>query len=268
MELFRLRKSKYTYVIFCVLLFMILFGTIIDGTKGSNDSVNNKTQKNSVKLYVDDYDENYNVEYSNKYEMLISSFSGNIVPMALMIFSGLFAGAYRRYKFDKNIIGLVGKRRRLIYANAIICGLYNLVIMIMVLGMSYIGYMLFYSGFNDILLGDTGKFFGYIVTYYLLLFSVSLIMACFVYIIRNQIAAIIIGLIYGSGIVYGIFDFISASVGMKSVSVKTYLPLGNIYGLSMSTAKTYSYSILIAVIFCVLALVVNVLFYNNEDIMS
>ncbi len=268
MELFRLKKSRYAYVILGVLLFMTLFGTFIDGSNDSNNNVKNETQKSNIELYVDDYDENYNTDYSNKYEMLTSSFSGNIVPMALLIFAGLFSGAYRRHKFDKNVIGLVGKRSNLIYANAVICALYNCIIILVILGVSYVGYMVFYPQFNDLVLGDTGKFAGYVVAYYLLLLSVSMVMSCFVYIVRNQIAAIIIGLIYGSGIVYGILDFISASAGVKDISVKSYLPLGNIYELSMNAANMYSRSIFIAFIFGVLALFLNIFFYHNEDIVS
>ena len=108
----------------------------------------------------------------------------------------------------------------------------------------------------------------YITTYYLLLFSVSIMMSCFVYIVKNQIVAIIIGLIYGSGIVYGIFDYITSSIGMKNFSLKTYLPLANIYELSMNTTNMYKSSILIAVFFALLALFINIFFYNKEDIAS
>lgn len=268
MELFRLKKSMYAYVILGTLLLMVIFGTFIDGSNSSNKSMRNETQKNNIELYVDNYDDNYNTNYANKYEMLTSAFSGNIVPMALLIFSGLFSGAYRKHKFDKNIIGLIRKRSNLIYANAIICGLYNLVVIFVTLGASYIGYILFYPQFTNIIVGDTGKFMSYITTYYLLLFSVSIMMSCFVYIVKNQIVAIIIGLIYGSGIVYGIFDYITSSIGMKNFSLKTYLPLANIYELSMNTTNMYKRSILIAVFFALLALFINIFFYNKEDIAS
>lgn len=268
MEWFRFRKSRCVYVILIILSLLFLFGTILDSSVGNTVSTVNNENKNSFQLYTEDYDTTYTGQYADKYEMLVSAFSGNIVPMAMLIFAGLFAGAYRKNKFEKNIIGLIGKRQRLVTANIIICAIYSLIIMFVTLSVSFIGYHLFYPDFAKMPDGNLMEFVKYLISYYILLNSVAIIMSCFVQLVGNQIVAIIIGLIYGSGIVYGIIDFISQILGMTSFSIQNYVPLGTLYNLSIDNQEVFLRSILIAVLFGIVSVVINIIVKNKQDIVT
>ncbi|MEF9839368.1 MAG: ABC transporter permease [Lachnospiraceae bacterium] len=267
MEWFRFRRSKSAYIIIVVLAFMFLFGTILDGTKDTNFHSQKSEKGNNIELYTEGYDSDYSAEYSQKFEMLVSSFSGNIVPMAILIFAGLFAGAYQKNKFEKNIIGAVGKRYKLVWANLFICAVFCFFTIVLTLAISLLGYIIFYPGFVEMPLGNMNDFLKYLGTYYFLLVSIAATMSCFVQIIRNQILAIIIGLIYGSGIVYGIVDFISQTLGAATFSIYKYVPLGTLYKLTInSNNNVYLQAVLIAAVFAFVTLGINIAIRNRQDI--
>lgn len=267
MEWFRFKKSKYVYIIIIALSMLFLFGTVLDSSQknGVSDNVRQEN-KNSFELYSENYDETYTADYTEKYEMLVSAFSGNIVPMSILIFSGLFAGAYQKSRFEKNIVGLIGGEQKLIISNLIICSIFSLIVIFVTLIVSFIGYFLFYPDFTSMPTGNPIELIRYLILYYILLNSVAVIMSCFVQIIGNQIAAIIIGLIYGSGIVYGIIDFIGQILGLKNFSIKKYVPLGNLYNLSIHNQSTYISAIFSALVFSIIFFVIHVKIKEKQDI--
>lgn len=269
MEWFRFRKSRYAYIILIVLTILFLFGTILDSSQKSEVSDTVKQEnKNSFELYSEDYDTTYTTHFVEKYEMLVSSFSGNVVPMSILIFSCLFAGAYHKNRFEKNIAGLIGGKQRLIISNLIICSIYCLIIMFVTLLSSLIGYYLFYPDFASMPAGKLTELIKYLAVYYILLNSVAIVMSCFVQIIGNQIIAIIIGLIYGSGIVYGIIDFVGQIFGIQQFSIQKYVPLGNLYNLSIHNQSMYIPAVFIAIIFGISFLIINVMVKNKQDIVT
>lgn len=269
MEWFRFKKSRYVYIILIVLTMLFLFGTILDSSQKNtvSDTVKQKN-KNSFELYTEDYDTTYTMDFVEKYEMIVSSFSGNVVPMSILIFSCLFAGAYHKNKFEKNIAGLIGSRQRLVISNLIICSIYCLITMLVTLVSSLIGYYLFYPDFTSMPTGDFTNLIKYLASYYILLNSVAIVMSCFVQIIGHQIIAIIIGLIYGSGIVYGIVDFMVRILGVQGFSIQKYVPLGNLYNLSIHDQSMYVPATFIAVIFGISFLIINVMVKNKRDVVS
>lgn len=269
MEWFRFKKSRYVYIILIVLTILFLFGTILDSSQKNEVSDTVKQEnRNSFELYTEDYDTTYTTDFIEKYEMIVSSFSGNVVPMSILIFSCLFAGAYHKNKFEKNIAGLIGNRKRLVISNLIICSIYCLIIMLVTLVSSLIGYYLFYPDFTSMPAGDFINLIKYLALYYILLNSVAIVMSCFVQIIGNQIIAIIIGLIYGSGIVYGIVDFMVQILGVQGFSIQKYVPLGNLYNLSIHDQSMYIPAAFIAVIFGVSFLIINVMVKDKQDIVT
>lgn len=269
MDLFRLRKSKYAYIILLVLSLLFLFGTILDSSqKKETSEIAEQENKNSFELYTENYDTTYTGQFVNKYEMLVSAFSGNVVPMSILIFSGLFAGAYHKNRFEKNIKGLIGGEQNLLISNLIICSIYCFIIIFVTLLISLIGYYLFYPNFASMPSGSLKELIKYIISYYILLHSVAIIMSCFVQIVGNQIIAIIIGLIYGSGIVYGIIDFVGQTIGLEGFSIQEYVPLGNLYNLSIHNQNAYLRAIIIAIIFSMVFVIMNVMVKNRQDIVT
>lgn len=258
----------YAYIILLVLALLFLFGTALDSTRSNPIEITKTENQNSFELFDGDYDSTYETNYKDKNEMLVSSFSGNIVPMAILVFVGLFAGAYHKNKFEKNIIGLIGKRQRLVFSNLAICSIYCLIIIMGTLLVSIIGYYIFYTDFAVIPLGSLSDLISFLATYYVLLISVAMVMSCFVQLVGNQIIAIIVGLIYGSGLVYGMIDVILQALGVQNFSVKEYVPLGILYSLSINEQSTYWKAILVAIIFGVCSVMIHIYVRNRQDIAS
>lgn len=269
MEWFRFRKSSYVYIILLALGLIFLFGTVLDSVKKEEPlGVVQQETENSIQLYTENYDASYTGQYADKYEMLTSSFSGNIMAMAILIFSCLFAGAYRKNRFEKNIVGCVGGYRRLIFSNAIICAGYCLICILATIIISLLGYSLLYPDFASVPLGNTPGFVKYLMLYYILLSSVAVTMSCFVQLVGNQILAIVIGLFYGSGIVYDIIDFAGNAFGLEGFSVQRYVLLGNLYHLSLHSQDSYAFALFIAVICGMAALAINIWVKDRRDIVT
>lgn len=266
MEFFRLRKSKYTYLIMLIVFLLFFVGTILDSSQSTASTAVNEENQNNFELYTENYNEDYSAAYSNKCEMLVSSFEGNIVAMSILIFTGLFAGAYHAHRFDKNIIGLIGKRHRLVFVNLIICAIYSLAVICGTIVVSWIGYLLFNQNFAVIPFGNLSVMTGYLITYYILLVCVAALMSCFVYAIRNQILAIVLGLLYGSGIIYEFIDFAGKYLISDTFSIKRYVPLGTLYDLSMYDQAEFVRALVIAVIFGGCALCLSVFIQNRRDV--
>lgn len=269
MEWFRFRKSRYAYIILIVLTLLFLFGTIMDSSRSNGATATVKQEnKNSIELYTENYDTTYTTDFTEKYEMLVSNFYGNVVPMSIIIFSCLFAGAYHKNKFEKNIAGLIGNKQKLVISNLIICSMYCFIVMFVTVISSFIGYCLFYQGFTSMPAGSLMEFVKFLAVYYILLDSVAIVMSCFVQIMGNQIVALVVGLIYGSGMVYGIINFIVKVVGIQGFSIEKYVPLGTLYNMSIHNQTAYILAVLVAIIFGVSFLVINILVKNRKDIVT
>lgn len=265
MDFFRLIKSKYAYCILLVLAGLFIFGTILDSS-GDKKNVMEEEQ-HGISLYAENYNDSYKTIAATKYEYLTSSFSGsNIIPMAIIIFVGLFSGTYYKNRFEKNIIGMIRKREYLVISNLILCAIYCFIIMAMTLVVSLLGYLLFYADFVSIPAGILSDFLRYLLTYYILMISISAAMSCFVQLIKNQVTAVIIGLIYGSGIIYDMIDFTGKSLISQSFSIKNYVPLGLICSLSIQEQEIYLKAIWLGIIFCIGSVSVNILAKNRMDI--
>ena len=266
MEWFRFRKSRYTYIVFAALMALVFLGVVLDVS--SNDIVAGNTtpsDKNEFQLYTGNYDEAYTSDFDEKILMLASSFSGNVIPMSVLIFTGLFAGAYQKNRFEKNIVGLMDGKFTLVGSNFVICSVYCAITILGVIIVSFIGYGLLSPDFSSLPTGSVSAFIKYVLLYYVLLDSVAIIMSCFVQTIGNQTLAIILGLVYGSGIIYGIVDFIVQVFGIYNFSIQKYVPLGNLYRLTMDNQSTYIYTFLVAIIFGIVFLVINVAVRTRQD---
>lgn len=268
MEWFRFRKSRYVYIILLVLALLFLFGTILDSSNNSSDGRVKTENGHSIELYAEDYNQTYTAQFSNKFEMLVTAFSGNIVAMSILIFAGLFAGAYRKNKFEKNIVGIIGQRSKLVISNFVICAIYCFIIMCVALIVSLLGYYLFYPNFAVMPMGNITNLSRYLISYYVLLTSVATMMSCFVQIVGNQIVAIIIALIYGSGIIYGIIDFATKELGLETFSIQNYVPLGTLYNLSIHNQDGYLGTILMAILFGLGSMIINIVVKNKQDIIT
>lgn len=266
MDWFRFRKSKFVYIILIALSLLFLFMTVLDSSL-ENEAPDTRAgeDKNSFELYTEDYDTDYTADFTEKCEMLASAFSGNIVTMTVLIFAGLFAGAYHKNKFEKNIVGLTGGKR-LIVSNFIICSIYCFMIMCTAVLVSLVGYRLFYLNFVSMPTGDVAQLFRFLILYYLLLDSAAIVMSCFVQIVGNQTLAIIIALVYGSGIIYDIIDYGCQMAGIQGFSIQRYMLLGNLYNLSIHDQGSYPFTVFIALLFGIGFFAVHIAVKSRQDI--
>lgn len=281
MDLFRLAHSRSTYIIIAGLAMLYLFMTALDaqtlkntenkivdttGSKIEEQPLNGTEENNTVKLIETDYHKDYKVNTKSRIDMLAGVFSGNIMAMAFIIFAGLFAGGMRRNRFEKNIRGAVGRKYRLVFSNFIVCMFLAAIVIFIAILFSLLGYAIFYPAFYQLPLGIVGNFGAFIIVYYFLLICLCVIMSAFVEIVGNQVTAIVTALIYGSGIIYDFIDYAAAAV-CTDFSIKKYLPIGNLYELSLGAGSdVYLRGVVLAVCYSTAALCIHVFVKERRDI--
>jgi hypothetical protein len=92
-------------------------------------------------------------------------------------------------------------------------------------------------------------------------------MSCFIRLCKNHVIGIVVALVYGSGIVYGIVNLALAPLLGPSFRIEAFLPLGTMYGLSVSMPdQAFCRAIVIALIFGTLSVAIDVMASNKRDI--
>lgn len=271
MDLYRLFKSKLFYIILIIFIIMSVLSAVITDATIHTSTIDTKidsTEKNSVVIIDGSNMSEYSADYANKTDYICDVFSGNVVPMTMIIFSALFAGAFRRTKYEKNIVCSVKKRWYFIVSNAIISLMVCVLVVLIMLGVSALSNTLIISEYADLPFGSIPKLGLFAVSYCALLVCATYMMSCFIRLCKNHTIGLIVALVYGSGVVYGIINLILAPLLGSDFKIEAFLPLGTMYSLSVSMPDSIFYNaIVIALIFGILAIVIDLIVSNKKDIL-
>lgn len=271
MDLYRLFKSKLFYIILIILLILSVLSTVITDATIHASTIDTKldsTGQNSIVIIDDSNMYEYNADCSNKTDYICDVFSGNVVPMTMIIFAALFAGAYRRTKYEKNIVCSVQKRWYFIASNAVVSLLVCVLVVLLMLGVSALSNTLIISEYADLPFGSISKLGLFAVSYCALLVCATYMMSCFIRLCKNHIIGLVVALVYGSGIVYGIINLILAPLLGSDFKIEAFLPLGTMYSLSVSMPdSTFYKAIVIALFFGILSVAIDVIASNKKDIL-
>lgn len=264
MEFYRLRKSGAFYVVVLILIFLGVVSPII--TTGSNEQVDSLVEQ-GFSIIESDY--STTIFKETKLETLLNLFlGGNILIVIAIIFTSIFAGAYSKTSFEKNIIGAIGKRFRLPVATFIMIVMSILIFLLVAISSTFIGeYFINRSEFTSKPLGSIQQFIGYVTTYFVILVSISSFVMVLMQLFRNQLLVLVLGLIHGSGIVFGIFNILVESITQKTIAIESSFPFGMALNLSISQ-NSFIQEIATASIGIAITLVVTIYLKQKQDIRS
>ena len=270
LDFYRLFKGRAFYVILLLLMLISVFVPALmkaATSVPSAETIEQNSEQPSIAIIDTSNLGEQDITYSEKIEMICEVFSGNVVPVAIIIFSALYAGAYKRTKFEKNIVNSVERRWYFVISNVIVCVFVTAVVIVLML----CGSATFNSAINPMYellpFGSIQKLSLYIFSYYALLVCVACVMSCFIRLMKNHIAGLVIALVYGSGIIYAIFDFALAPVFGAGFMVESYLPLGTMYNMSVNMNSSYYYrAIFIAMIFAFASVAIDIIANNKRDV--
>lgn len=266
MNFFLLLRQKSAYIILVGMVVMVFTATARYGQTTNQENSLNTGNGQEIKLYETGYADYETQE--NIAAVLASTFNGNLVPMMLMVYCGLFIGTYHRFKLEKNIAGIAGEKYKLTLSFLVIHAIYTAAMMLLLLIANILGYFVAVPEFTSWPPGNISDFLAFIGVYYILMLSICTVMTCFVDLVANPIAAIVIALIYGSTIPYALIDFFAKIMGIENFSVQNILPLGIALQLTIDeTAAHYVKAISLSLALLAVALVVNIAIRKKRDVL-
>ena len=258
LEIYRLKKNKYPYIIIILSILMIVGSVFMTSSDyhyylQNQDAFNNlKTTYEQVNwgIYAGSVMPNW-VELKSIpiTELFMRNIQSKILLMFQIIFVVLFIGEEIRSKFLKNIIAAVF---------TLFLFISNFLFMMLT----------FYLQEGYIVFTNLNYFLKYVLVEYLLYLSYSSLIMLLVYLIKNSAASLLIGILDASGILEIVDTIIHSSISNSgSFSIMNYIVTGRIVLLSINSSMImYLHSIIIAIIFLIISITGTYLLFRNKDV--
>ena len=273
LELYRLRKNKYPWIIL-ILSSLMIIGSVYMTKVDYHYYINDKTSLENLKInftqinwgiYVGSVIPDWlDLGYIPITELFMRNIQSKILLMFQTIFIVMYIGDELKSSFLKNINRNFPKKIELILGKVIIICIYTFAIFItsfIIMSLSFYimeGYLKF---------TETGIFIKYILAEYLLYITYSIVIMFLAYLIRNSAVTLIIGLLESAGILQ-IFDTIIHQIsGNFSSSIMKYLISGNIVLLSInSSSSIYLRVAILSIVYLVIMIILNTVILSKRDI--
>lgn len=273
LELYRLRKNKYPWIIL-ILSGLMIIGSVYMTKVDYHYYINDKASLENLKInftqinwgiYVGSVIPDWlDLGYIPITELFMRNIQSKILLMFQTIFIVMYIGDELKSSFLKNINQVFPRKIDLILGKVIIICIYTLAIFItsfIIMSLSFY-IMEGYLKFTEI-----GIFIKYILAEYLLYITYSIVIMFLAYLIRNSAVTLIIGLLESAGILQ-IFDTIIHQIsGNFSSSIMKYLISGNIVLLSInSSSSIYLRVAILSIIYLVIMIILNTVILSKRDI--
>ena len=273
LELYRLRRNKYPWIILILSSFMII-GSVYMTKVDYHYYINDKAALENLKInftqinwgiYVGSVIPDWlDLGYIPITELFMRNIQSKILLMFQTVFIVMYIGDELKSSFLKNINQVFPKKIELTLGKVAIICVYTLAIFItsfIIMSLSFY-FMEGYLKFTEI-----GIFIKYILTEYLLYITYSIIIMFLAYLIRNSAVTLIIGLLESAGILQ-IFDTIIHQIsGNFSSSIMKYLISGNIVLLSIDSSDSiYLRVTLLSIIYLIIMIILNTMILSKRDI--
>ncbi len=273
LELYRLRKNKYPWIIL-ILSSLMIIGSVYMTKVDYHYYINDKAALENLKInftqinwgiYVGSVIPDWlDLGYIPITELFMRNIQSKILLMFQTIFIVMYIGDELKSSFLKNINQNFPKKIDLILGKVIIICIYTFAIFItsfIIMSLSFYimeGYLKF---------TETGIFIKYILAEYLLYITYSIVIMFLAYLIRNSAVTLIIGLLESAGILQ-IFDTIIHQIsGNFSSSIMKYLISGNIVLLSInSSSSIYLRVAILSIVYLVIMIILNTVILSKRDI--
>lgn len=273
LELYRLRRNKYPWIIL-ILSSLMIIGSVYMTKVDYHYYINDKAALENLKInftqinwgiYVGSVIPDWlDLGYIPITELFMRNIQSKILLMFQTVFIVMYIGDELKSSFLKNINQVFPKKIELTLGKVAIICVYTLAIFItsfIIMSLSFYimeGYLKFTG---------TGIFIKYILTEYLLYITYSIVIMFLAYLIRNSAVTLIIGLLESDGILQIIDTIFHQISGNLSFSIMNYLISGNIVLLSIDSSDSiYLRVTLLSIIYLVIMIILNTVILSKRDI--
>ena len=273
LELYRLRRNKYPWIIL-ILSSLMIIGSVYMTKVDFHYYINDKAALENLKInftqinwgiYVGSVIPDWlDLGYIPITELFMRNIQSKILLMFQTVFIVMYIGDELKSSFLKNINQVFPNKIELTLGKVAIICVYTLAIFItnfIIMSLSFY-FMEGYLKFTEI-----GIFIKYILTEYLLYITYSIIIMFLAYLIRNSAVTLIIGLLESAGILQIIDTIFHQISGNLSFSIMNYLISGNIVLLSIDSSDSiYLRVTLLSIIYLIIMIILNIMILSKRDI--
>lgn len=290
MDVYRLFKTKSTYIILVIMLAMSVMGTGLMSVMtemtgaerqqvqteqmsdnadyaGEDDQFNEDTEGAQSQLSVSvseiDPDENDNSVLS----FAMSDISGLQAGLFIIIFTVLFSMADINSGFIKSIGGQVKGRGVLIVSKMAAIAIFTAIVIIADFLTELIAVNIF---FDDAVVGSASEIVRLLSSQFVLNFALAILMMAIAIIIKNNVVSMIIGVCMCSGIFELIFmgiNYLMDKIGFNDFDINNILITGKIQNVTIGAdAADIGYALLTAAIYIAVSVLAVYNVFKHRDI--
>lgn len=290
MDVYRLFKTKSTYIILVIMLALSVMGTGLmsvmtemTGAKrqqvqteqmsdkadyaGEDDQFNEDTEGAQSQLSVSvseiDPDENDNSVLS----FAMSDISGLQAGLFIIIFTVLFSMADINSEFIKSIGGQVKSRGVLIVSKMAAIAIFTAIVIIADFLTELIAVNIF---FDDAVVGSASEIVRLLSSQFVLNFALAVLMMAIAIIIKNNVVSMIIGVCMCTGIFELIFmgiNYLMDKIGFSDFDINNILITGKIQNVTIGAdAADIGYALLTAAIYIAVSVLAVYNVFKHRDI--
>lgn len=290
MDVYRLFKTKSTYIILVIMLAMSVMGTGLMSVMtemtgaerqqvqteqmsdnadyaGEDDQFNEDTEGAQSQLSVSvseiDPDENDNSVLS----FAMSDISGLQAGLFIIIFTVLFSMADINSGFIKSIGGQVKGRGVLIVSKMAAIAIFTAIVIIADFLTELIAVNIF---FDDAVVGSASEIVRLLSSQFVLNFALAILMMAIAIIIKNNVVSMIIGVCMCTGIFELIFmgiNYLMDKIGFSDFDINNILITGKIQNVTMGAdAADIGYALLTAAIYIAVSVLAVYNVFKHRDI--
>lgn len=290
MDVYRLFKTKSTYIILVIMLAMSVMGTGLMSVMtemtgaerqqvqteqmsdnadyaGEDDQFNEDTEGAQSQLSVSvseiDPDENDNSVLS----FAMSDISGLQAGLFIIIFTVLFSMADINSGFIKSIGGQVKGRGVLIVSKMAAIAIFTAIVIIADFLTELIAVNIF---FDDAVVGSASEIVRLLSSQFVLNFALAILMMAIAIIIKNNVVSMIIGVCMCTGIFELIFmgiNYLMDKIGFNDFDINNILITGKIQNVTIGAdASDIGYALLTAAIYIAVSVLAVYNVFKHRDI--
>lgn len=290
MDVYRLFKTKSTYIILVIMIAMSVMGTGLMSVMtemtgaesqqvqteqmsdnadyaGEDDQFNEDTEGAQSQLSVSvseiDPDENDNSVLS----FAMSDISGLQAGLFIIIFTVLFSMADINSGFIKSIGGQVKGRGVLIVSKMAAIAIFTAIVIIADFLTELIAVNIF---FDDAVVGSASEIVRLLSSQFVLNFALAILMMAIAIIIKNNVVSMIIGVCMCSGIFELIFmgiNYLMDKIGFDDFDINNILITGKIQNVTIGAdAADIGYALLTAAIYIAVSVLAVYNVFKHRDI--
>lgn len=290
MDVYRLFKTKSTYIILVIMIALSVMGTGLmsvmtemtgaEGQQvqteqmsdnadyaGEDDQFNEDTEgaqsQLSVSVSESDPDENDNSVLS----FAMSDIAGLQAGLFIIIFTVLFSMADINSGFIKSIGGQVKGRGVLIVSKMVAIAIFTAIVIIADFLTELIAVNIF---FDDAVVGSASEIVRLLSSQFVLNFALAILMMAIAIIIKNNVVSMIIGVCMCSGIFELIFmgiNYLMDKIGFSDFDINNILITGKIQNVTIGAdAADIGYALLTAAIYIAVSVLAVYNVFKHRDI--